>query len=47
MDIIDSKVRFSSIVSIGEDVQKLESDSGLEYLKLHRALNFPKIYVKS
>lgn len=38
MNIIDPKVRFSSIVSIGEDVQKLESDSGLEYLKLHRGV---------
>lgn len=38
MNIIDPKVNFSSIVSIGEDVQKLESETGLEYLKLHRGV---------
>ena len=38
MNIIDPKVNFSSIVSIGEDVQKLESETGKEYLKLHRGV---------
>lgn len=38
MNINNSNVTFSSIVEIGELVQKLEKESGEKYLKLHRGV---------
>jgi len=38
MNILDPKVNFSSIVSIGEEISKLESQTGENYLKLHRGV---------
>jgi len=38
MNIPEINVTYSSIVKIGEDVQKLEEESGLKYLKLHRGV---------
>lgn len=38
MKINEANVTYSSIVKIGEDVQKLEKESGLKYLKLHRGV---------
>lgn len=38
MRINEANVTYSSIVKIGEDVQKLENESGLKYLKLHRGV---------
>ncbi len=37
MNILDPEVKFSSIVDIGEEVQKLESNGDI-YLKLHRGV---------
>lgn len=38
MKINNATVTYSSIVKIGENVQKLEAESGLKYLKLHRGV---------
>lgn len=38
MKVNNATVTYSSIVKIGEDVQKLEAESGLKYLKLHRGV---------
>ena len=38
MKVNKAKVSFSSIVSIGEEVSKLEKETGEKYLKLHRGV---------
>jgi len=38
MKVNKAKVTFSSIVSIGEEVNRLEKESGEKYLKLHRGV---------
>lgn len=38
MKVNKAKVTFSSIVSIGEDVARLEKETGEKYLKLHRGV---------
>ena len=38
MRVNTATVNYSSIVKIGENIQKLEKESGLKYLKLHRGV---------
>ena len=38
MRVNTATVTYSSIVKIGENIQKLEKESGLKYLKLHRGV---------